>query len=537
MMHHTCAARVAFLVVSGGLLACSAAPDRRIDDRVGFIDSTELAPLENYLNQVQRESAIDIRFVFVDSVPGGDLEQFAVEAARQLGIGQGQDRRGVLFAYEVRGQRLRIEVGPTLQHIFTDRFVGYLMRNHVRTFFGSGNPDFGKSFGASNPTLGLRVTLFMLQDRIRRAALGEDYDPRAADYIEDRRRLATGGGATGRELTDRTRASPFLNRLAAADARGTFQPQPSVEAAYQLYLEWLGQGQLATNVPLFTRASQGYLSRVPISPAYAEYLLLGEYGRAHQILEHDSLALLYFTDDPFITPYFFRRDAAGWRMDMFATVRNSHAYTGGAWTWGMQPREDDFTQTFAHRYIYISEFIRLVGGDNRPIPVAATAQPLPPREWLIDSLGTERVTVSEVSDHISALRGKPVVVLLYRNWDRKTRDVFPYILKFLRSCQASGAAVIGLATDDEWEGIIQLRRYLREQQAPFAPVALYQWPSGALSRAMAPHGIRIGQYWRAPFIAVIGRDGRTVAQAEGIVDGSPSPALGPVADACSFQER
>jgi hypothetical protein len=519
-------ARLALLLLPlgvGGPLACSGTPERRIDDRVAVLDSAELPQFANLLNQIERESGVDVRFVFVDTVPDGDLERFAVREARALGLGQGQDRRGILFAYEMRGRRLRIEVGPTLQSIFTDRFVGYLMRNHVRTFFAAGDA-----------TRGFRVTLLMLLGRVRRAALGEEYDPRAADFIEDRRRLATGGGATAQGVTDPSRAPGFLNRRATAKDRALYQPQASVERAYQRYLEWLGDGQLETDVPLFTQASQGYLSRVPISPAYAEYILLEEYGRAHEIMEHDSLALLYFTNDPLNSPYFFRKDSGGWRMDLFATVRNSHSYAGGAWTWTMVPRDDDFTQTFVHRYRYISEFIRLVGGDNRPIPVAATAQPLPPREWLIDSMGSERLTVSDASDRISALRGKPVVVLFYKNWDSETHEVFPKLVEFLRQCQDSGAAVLGFATDDEWEGIIQLRRSLREQGAPFPPVALYQWRSGALSRAMGEHGIRIGSLWRSPLIAVIGRDGTAIAQAQGIADGSRL-ALGPVADACSFR--
>ena len=110
---------------------------------------------------MRTESGVDIRFVFVDSVREGTLNDFAVREARALGIGRDLDRHGVLFAYDVGAQQLRIEVGPTLQDIFTDRFVGYLMREHVRSFFAAGNP-----------TLGLRLTIRMLHARLRRAALG-----------------------------------------------------------------------------------------------------------------------------------------------------------------------------------------------------------------------------------------------------------------------------------------------------------------------------------------------------------------------------
>jgi hypothetical protein len=323
------------------------------------LDTAELPLLENHLNQMQRESGIDIRFVFVDSVPDGNLESFAVREARALGIGRNLDRHGVLFAYDVRGQRLRIEVGPTLQGIFTDRFVGYLMRDHVRSFFAAGNP-----------TLGLRVTLFMLHARLRRAALGEQYDPRAAQYIEDRRRLATGGGATADSMRSAARSAGFLNRTATAEAHVLFRPQPTVAAAYRRYLEWLQRGRIETDVALFTKASQNYLSMVPVSPAYVDHLLLLEYGRAYQILTRGDLALLYFTDDPLLTPHFFRKSPAGWQMDLFAEVRDSHEYVGGAYTWSIIKRDDDFTRVFADRYTTISYVIRVVGGDNRPIPVA-----------------------------------------------------------------------------------------------------------------------------------------------------------------------
>ena len=65
--------------------------------------------------------------------------------------------------------------------MLTDRFVGYLMRHHVRSFFAAGDPN-----------LGFQFTLRLMQDRRRRAALGEAYDPRVADYIEDFTRATLG---------------------------------------------------------------------------------------------------------------------------------------------------------------------------------------------------------------------------------------------------------------------------------------------------------------------------------------------------------
>jgi len=131
----------------------------RIDDRAGILHRLELHRFEDYLALIEQESGVDVRFVFVDSVENGSLEQFAVREARALGIGRELDRRSMLFVYDASRRRLRIEVGPTLQGIFTDRFVGYLMRHHVGSFFASGDPN-----------LGLRLTIRMLHARLRRAA-------------------------------------------------------------------------------------------------------------------------------------------------------------------------------------------------------------------------------------------------------------------------------------------------------------------------------------------------------------------------------
>ena len=78
------------------------------------------------------------------------------------------------------------------------------------------------------------------------------------------------------------------------------------------------------DVDLFTPATRDYLTRLPMSPIFHEYILFVEYGHAYEILERGDLAMLYFTDDPLISPHFFRRTPRGWQMDVFADVRDTH---------------------------------------------------------------------------------------------------------------------------------------------------------------------------------------------------------------------
>ena len=103
-------------------------------------------------------------------------------------------------------------------------------------------------------------------------------------------------------------------------------------------------------------ASQEFLRRLPISRAFNEYLLATEYGRAYSIDERGDLALLYFTDDPFLSPKFFRREAGGWRLDIRAEIANSQEAVGFPYTWRLRDSGDDFSRVFADRYMPMDVF-------------------------------------------------------------------------------------------------------------------------------------------------------------------------------------
>ena len=55
------------------------------------------------------------------------------------------------------------------------------------------------------------------------------------------------------------------------------------------------------------------------------------------------------TDDPLLSPHFFRRTPEGWQFDMRAEVRNTMAFAGGAYSWGMFRSGDVYDRTFGER--------------------------------------------------------------------------------------------------------------------------------------------------------------------------------------------
>ena len=343
-----------------GATRCAAPPpatDALFVDEAGLLKPWQLSKFDHYLHQVRDESGVDVRFLLVRGVPHGDLESFALQRLRALGIGRQVDRRGLLFVYDLASQRMRIEVGPHLEGVFPDGFVGYLMREHAAAFFG-----------ARNPELGLRTMMFMVHRRLREAVLGMDYDPRAVSFITDSVRLAAGGGATARTALGES-GHPFLGRSSTEAERAHFSPQPTPEDAFVSYLQWLRDGQFQSDLPLFTPATQQFLHSLPITQVYNDYILLGEYGQAYTITVRGDLALLTFTTTPFISPHFFRRTPAGWQMDLAAELRNTREYGGGPYTWGIRSSDDDFTRAFADQFVDYQGALRVAGGDNRALPL------------------------------------------------------------------------------------------------------------------------------------------------------------------------
>ena len=325
-------------------------------DRAGVIPPQDLPRFEQYMGWILRESGVDVRFVFLPDTGGNSIEMLATDLMDQLQIGGrvGQER-GVLLLYDMQGQRLKVEVGYGLEAWFPDAFVNYLVEDHARMFFSSGDIS-----------LGLRLMLRLLQHRIREAVMGNDFDPRALDKVRPLTHLSGGAGVSAAVgIGDAANSAPTV---APADLMA-FPAGDSPTDAYYRYLDWLSHWPLSPQVDLLTPDSRNYLASMRISPAYAEFILLGEYGKRFKVVEREDLALLYFTNTPFVSPHFFLRQDGRWRMNLAAEVRNTHEHVGGEYTWAYYGAGDGYAQTFGDLLITLKGYRRIRGGDNRALTI------------------------------------------------------------------------------------------------------------------------------------------------------------------------
>ncbi|UCG68549.1 MAG: TPM domain-containing protein [Thermoplasmata archaeon] len=336
----------------------SSTKKRHIYDEAGILPEYDIKKFEEYTNWIFIESDVDIRFVFVENAGNKTIEEIAIEKVQELGIGgESREERGVLLLYDLKGKKLRVEVGYGLEQYFPDAFVGYLVHDHTRDFFSTGDL-----------TTGLKLLIRMLHHRIREEILGNTFDPRVIKIIRHQGHLSGGAGVSASMPVRGQNKAKWRCGL-TEEARQNYSPKTTPKATYEKYLEWLVAGKYDPRIEIFTQQSQKYISSFPMTKAYFHYILMQEYGRKYKISIRNDVALLYFTNDPLVCPHFFVKTDNGWKMDIYAEVKNTRNRVGGLYVWDYRGRNDIYTKAFSDKLINIKNYIRIVDGDNRELPI------------------------------------------------------------------------------------------------------------------------------------------------------------------------
>jgi uncharacterized membrane protein YgcG len=333
---------------------------RSFIDEASFIPAYDAGEFEEWLHGIDKETGVDVRFLFTRDARGS-MDAYTVKRARELGVGRGVEKRGLLLVYDVVGQRMRVEVGPGLEGVFTDAFVGYLMRQQT-----------GRYFPGGHRVLAIKSTLWVVEERLREAALSDPDDKRPLRYVSDSTRLAQGAGATTR-LSVIAETGPMRPRWPSAEIQAHFSPQPTIEGTYALYLEALRVGQMSVDLPMYAPAPHSGTKRLALrfltTPGFGRFTFSSEEGQEHTVVERGDLAIMIFTKTPLIAPHLFRRTSAGWHIDIVAEHYDTFEQVGGKYTWSMHLTGDDYSLAFADLYRKYAGDLRPTQGDNRPLPM------------------------------------------------------------------------------------------------------------------------------------------------------------------------
>lgn len=185
------------------------------------------------------------------------------------------------------------------------------------------------------------------------------------------------------------------------------------------------------------------------------------------------------------------RDVSEVRDDFAPTITSPRAKPPAAMRWGL--------------------LVLVLGG---LVAYSVTAKGKGRQRRIVPAVG---VTVEQAAARIAATRGRPSVVLLYGTRCRPTCRV---LADFAAMARRHPDVDIQAFSTDELHAD-ELPVLLWQHDANFAPMFLRAWPAGALDRAMAPLGIKIGTTWRPHLVAVRDAEGRVVTQGQAVQDVAP----------------
>ncbi len=93
-------------------------------DFAGVIKPDSKAQLEALCAELEQKTGAQMAIVTVKSLDGNEIEPYASDLYKQLGLGQKKDDRGVLFLVAPNDRKYRPEIGYGLEPVITDARAG-----------------------------------------------------------------------------------------------------------------------------------------------------------------------------------------------------------------------------------------------------------------------------------------------------------------------------------------------------------------------------------------------------------------------------
>lgn len=138
-------ARFAFPVLA--VLFLGAAPatatevprnDAWVTDLAGLLTPEQERSLEALMESYKAGSGQEIALLTVPDLGGEPLERYALDVAREWGIGSKENQEGALLLVAKNERKIRIEVGRGLEGRLTDSISGRIIRNVIAPAFKNG---------------------------------------------------------------------------------------------------------------------------------------------------------------------------------------------------------------------------------------------------------------------------------------------------------------------------------------------------------------------------------------------------------------
>jgi uncharacterized protein len=138
--------RAALLAAALVLLACaisaqeelptdrllrSLRPTADVNDFARILTPAERESLEDRCRKLREKTGAQLAVVTLKSLEGGQIDDFAVKLFKQWGIGQKDQKNGILLLVAIQDRKARIEVGYGLEPILPDALAGRVLNDQL----------------------------------------------------------------------------------------------------------------------------------------------------------------------------------------------------------------------------------------------------------------------------------------------------------------------------------------------------------------------------------------------------------------------
>ena len=271
-----------------------------VDDRAELMSSDQRARVTEHHGYLLKDYDIDYRLVTAGDV--GDINRFAVVRFADLGVGEASATgRGLLLVIDPVQDRVRLEVGYALEGVFPDAFVAYVEQRQMVPFFR-----------AERVADGILAATELIVTRAQRAAANAGFEGEA--WMAG----SGGGGATvkaaiGQGWVNEGQAGSSSGASATAAGR-------SPEQTLGRYLTAMAARNGEPGLALYTAETQSMLRDWVMTPAQMTNVARAYRACTPEPARSDpagELAVIrYPASQRQCAPWFFRRGAGGWALDL-----------------------------------------------------------------------------------------------------------------------------------------------------------------------------------------------------------------------------
>lgn len=114
-----------------------------VNDFANVISASDEQQLTDMISEVKQKTGAEIAVVTLQSLDGGEIDDFTNHLFSKWGIGQKGKDNGLMFLAAMQERKMRIEVGYGLEGAIPDSKAGRIRRDVITPYFKANQPGKG----------------------------------------------------------------------------------------------------------------------------------------------------------------------------------------------------------------------------------------------------------------------------------------------------------------------------------------------------------------------------------------------------------